>query len=432
MLTIKAEILKAGLKNDGTYNIKVRLTYNREVKRLSTNLFATQADITRSLKLKDGTPVKLATDKLIHSYQEICTKLQLETKSYTIDDIIAHLKGEQRRSQEIDFIQFSREWIAHASIKGVENYTTAINAFVSFLGKEELNISQLNKGLLERFTTYINARREAKLKELIKQGKRIPSNRAVSLYLGSIRHLFNEAKRQYNDYDRNIILISNSPFDNFKIPKQEATRKRAISAEIIKQIYKLPYHYNSRGREIQGRYNLAKDCFILSFCLIGINSADLYNCTELKENVITYYRTKTTNRRSDRAKMKVEIPTMLMPVLEKYRDTTGQRIFNFYHYYSTADSFNKAINYGLKEIGKLVSIDDLEYYAARHSWATIAVNKVGINKYTVHAALNHIDESMRVTDIYIERDFKIENEANKKVVEYVFGNQSELSSPEVK
>lgn len=44
-----------------------------------------------------------------------------------------------------------------------------------------------------------------------------------------------------------------------------------------------------------------------------------------------------------------------------------------------------------------------EYYAARHSWATLAVNKVGIDKYTVHAALNHIDEAMRVTDIYIER-----------------------------
>ena len=38
---------------------------------------------------------------------------------------------------------------------------------------------------------------------------------------------------------------------------------------------------------------------------------------------------------------------------------------------------------------------------------------------------------MRVTDIYIERDFKIENEANRKVVEYVLGSQGELFSPEV-
>lgn len=57
----------------------------------------------------------------------------------------------------------------------------------------------------------------------------------------------------------------------------------------------------------------------------------------------------------------------------------------------------------------------------QHSWATIALNKVGINEYTVHAALNHVDESMRVTDIYIERDFVNENKANVKVIKYVFG-----------
>lgn len=91
--------------------------------------------------------------------------------------------------------------------------------------------------------------------------------------------------------------------------------------------------------------------------------------------------------------------------------------------YNTANNFNRAINIGLKEVGRVVKIDDLEYYAARHSWATLAVNKVGIDKYTVHAALNHIDEAMKVTDIYIERDFKIENEANLKVLQYVFGSE---------
>ena len=421
MLTFKAEVLKSKQKSDGTYNVKIRMTYNREVKRLSTNIFVRQEDLTKSFKLKNPKFIKEA-DTIVRYYQEVCARLQLDINHYTLDDIIAHLKGEQMKSQEIDFILFSREWITHATIKGAENYTTAVNALVAFLGQEELKISQLTKGLLEKFASYINARREAKIKELIRQGKRVPSNRALSLYLGSIRHLFNEAKKHYNDYDRNIILIGSSPFENFKIPKQEATRKRAISADLIRQIYKLSYLYNSRGKETQGRYNLAKDCFILSFCLIGINSADLYNCSELDGNVITYYRTKTTSRRIDKAKMQVKVPALIMPLLKKYRDIKGQRIFNFYHHYSTADSFNKAINYGLKEIGKLIEVDDLEYYAARHSWATLAVNKVGIDKYTVHSALNHIDEAMKVTDIYIERDFEPENEANRLVMEYVFGN----------
>lgn len=421
MLTFKAEILKSEQKSDGTYNVKIRMTYNREVKRLATNIFVRQEDLTKSFKLKNPKFIQEA-DAIVRHYQEECTKLQIDINHYILDEIITLLKGEQKKSQEIDFIQFSREWIAHATIKGAENYTSAINAFVQFLGKDKLVIQQLTTSLLKEFIDYLVRKREERIKMFKKQGKRIPSNRVVSLYLGSTRHLFNEAKKQYNDYDRDIILIPHSPFENFKIPKQEAIRKRAISAEDILRIYKMPYLLDGKGREKVGRFNLAKDYFILSFGLIGMNSADLYSCEEIKDDIIIYYRAKTSERRNDKAKMKVKLTGIIKPLVEKYRDRTGKRVFNFYKHYSTADGFNKAINYGLKQIGEILQIDDLEYYAARHSWATLAVNKAGIDKYTVHAALNHIDEAMKVTDIYIERDFKIENEANSKVLKYVFGS----------
>lgn len=423
MLTFKTEVLKSKRKSDGTYNVKIRMTYNREVKRLSTNIFVRQEDLTKSFKLKNLKFIKEA-DTIVRYYQEICAKLQVDINNYTLDDIIVLLKGEQKKSQEIDFIQFSREWIAHTTIKGAENYTSAINAFVKFLGKDKLLVQQLTTSLLKEFMDYLVKKREEKIKLFRKQGKRIPSNRVVSLYLGSIRHLFNEAKKQYNDYDRDIILIPHSPFENFKIPKQEATRKRAISAKDILRIYEMPYLLDCKGRERVGRFNLAKDCFILSFGLIGMNSADLYLCEDIKEDVITYYRAKTSARRNDKAKMKVKVMDVIKPLVEKYRDRTGKRVFNFYQHYSTADAFNKAINYGLKQIGTILQIEDLEYYAARHSWATLAVNKVEIDKYTVHSALNHIDEAMKVTDIYIERDFRIENEANRKVIEFVFGSRT--------
>ena len=119
--------------------------------------------------------------------------------------------------------------------------------------------------------------------------------------------------------------------------------------------------------------------------------------------------------------MEVYVPKLIQPLLDKYKDRRGKRLCNFYQYYADEKSFNRSINIGLKEIGLILGVDDLEYYAARHSWATIALNKVGIDKYTVHAALNHVDGAMKITDIYIERDFVNENKANAKVVRYVFG-----------
>ena len=421
MLTIKAEIKRSELKVDGTYNVKIRFTLDRKVKRLSTNLFVTQQDLTKSLKFKEDTSIKREIDRLILYYREQCLKLQLDQNHYSLDEIIEFLNREQEKQQTIDFIKFSREWIASTTIKGAPNYTTAINALVRFIGKEELDINLITLDFLEDFKSFLNKEREIRTKRLMQQGKRVPSNRSLSLYLIRIKELFNEAKKRYNKKDKNLILIPNSPFIELEIPKQEATRKRAISADIIKKVWKLPYKDMKKGYKATCRYNLAKDCFILSFCLMGMNSADLYNATEMKGNTITYNRTKTKDRRLDKAQMKVDIPKLAQPLIEKYKDKTGKRLFNFYQYYVDEKGFNKAINYGLKEIGRLLEIDDLEYYAARHSWATIALNKVGIDKYTVHAALNHVDETMRVTDIYIERDFVNENKANAKVVKYVFG-----------
>ena len=424
MLTIKAEVQQDKQRSDGTYNVKVRFTLDRKVKRLSTNLFVTQQDLTKSFKFKENTSIKKEIDSLVFYYREQCEKLHLDRSKYTLDEVVDFLNGEQTKQQTIDFIKFSREWIASTTIKGAPNYTSALNALIRFIGKEELDVNLITLDFVENFKAFLNKEREVRIKKLIAQGKRVPSNRSLSLYLVSIKKLFNEAKKKYNKKDKNLILIPHSPFEDFTIPKQEATRKRAISTDIIKQIWKLPYKDMKKGYKATCRYNLAKDCFILSFCLMGINSADLYNATEMKGNTITYYRTKTKDRRLDNAKMVVDVPQIVLPLIEKYQDKTGKRLFNFYQYYADEKGFNKAINYGLKEIGAILEVDDLEYYAARHSWATIALNKVGIDKYVVHAALNHIDDSMKVTDIYIERDFVSENKANTKVVKYVFGKQS--------
>ena len=422
MLTIKAMVKKDGLRVDRTYNVKLSFTYNRKVKRLSTSLFATADDLTKSLDFKDGTPIKRKVDKLVESYREMCDKLQVDANNYTLDEILEMLKADEERHKPVDFIQFCQWWISTTTIKGKKNYQSAVNAFIAYLGTDHLEASKITASVINGFMGYLMKQSEEKAEALAKAGKRIPTNRSISLYLGSLRHLFNEAKKKHNDYDRNIIRITNSPFEYVTIPKQQATRKRAITSEQIRSIWQYPYERKIDGTLKQESItNLAKDCFILSFCLIGMNSADLFNCTELNDDTITYYRTKTTARRLDKAKMEVKIPSFLEPLFEKYRDKTGKRVFKFYRLYNTNKNFNRAINLGLKTIGEKLKLIDLEYYAARHSWATIALNKCRIDKYVVHEALNHIDESMRVTDIYIERDFVNENKANEKVVKYVFG-----------
>lgn len=58
--------------------------------------------------------------------------------------------------------------------------------------------------------------------------------------------------------------------------------------------------------------------------------------------------------------------------------------------------------------------------AARHSMATIAINKAGIPIYVVNEMLCHVDSRLRVTELYIQKDYSIINEANFALIDYVF------------
>jgi hypothetical protein len=69
--------------------------------------------------------------------------------------------------------------------------------------------------------------------------------------------------------------------------------------------------------------------------------------------------------------------------------------------------FNHIVNLYLKEIGRSVGIEDLEFGAARASFATIARNNCGISKYDIHESLNHTDSATAIDDIYILRDFSV-------------------------
>ncbi|KAA6314011.1 hypothetical protein EZS27_035309 [termite gut metagenome] len=289
MPTFKAEIQKHQKRADGTYNVKIRITHGGKAVRIATPFYVSKEDVIKSLKIKNQIIID-KTDELIKRYRDECNDLHLQYRDMSASEIAIHLKNLSKRKDTengIDFIAFARSWIdRNKDKKGVKNYTFAINSLVKYIEADKLNILDINFKFLTGYEDYINKQKEEKNKQALERGERITTNRALSLYLGSIRHLHNEAKREYNDEDIGKILIPMSPFSKFTIPKLEATRKRAIDATLIKQIYLLPDKTTYAGENRGSLYNLARDMFILSFCLLGMNSIDIFTCKNIKENVI--------------------------------------------------------------------------------------------------------------------------------------------------
>lgn len=163
----------------------------------------------------------------------------------------------------------------------------------------------------------------------------------------------------------------------------------------------------------------------MSFCLMGMNSADFYNAEVIQNDVIKYNRTKTKDRRIDKAYIEVKIHPFIKKLVKKYRGT--DKVFSFSKRYADEMQFNRALNIGLKEVGTAVNIKKLEFYQARHTFATLSRNLMKFSKSDVDEALNHIG-GYAIADIYIKKDFTIINENNFKLIETVFNEFIEKRS----
>lgn len=412
MATFKAEVYAHQKKADGTYNIKIRVTQNMRKKYLSTPWYVTREDLTRSLKLKNQKYVDL-TDDLIKKYRSRCDRVGEALKSMTVEQVVEIITRDAQEVFDLDIVAYGRAYATQLEKEGrigtAKTYQVAINSLVRFVGRESISIKEITVKMINDWIHW--------LQKLPARKNRERGERAQSLYPSVLRAIHNKAKAEFNDEDAGIIRIPLSPFKRVSIPKVPITRKRALTVDQLQALIAHPYTLIMQPGT--NRHNLAKDVFMLSFMLLGMNVADLYTCTDCKGGRLTYQRAKTRTRRSDKAEISIKIEPEAKALMEKYKDPTGERVFNFYKLYGSIATFTTALNVGLKQIGKALEIDDLEFYAARHTWATIANNDAGIDKYTVHAALNHVDESMKVTDIYLRKSWDPIDKANRAVLDLI-------------
>jgi transcriptional regulator with XRE-family HTH domain/integrase len=354
-----------------------------------------------------------------NEYNALKDRIRSQNVILEIDELVARIKSGLKGGERfrLDFIAYMRQEAARMNSGTASIYMTALNALRRYIGRDTLDIGEITAPFIKGFVQFIESepsQRGANRKQKGETATKNKGNRALSLYISRIKTIYNRAKEEFNDEELGQMNILGNPFRNLRLETPAPTAKRAISAESIQQIIDLPPLANERAR-------MARDCFLLSFALMGMNSADLLTCPPARKDEIVYFRQKTASRRTDRAEMHVRIEPCVSPLIARYSDKTGKRLLHFYLRYKDRVSFNKAINKGLKDVGEAIGVDGLTFYAARHSWATIARTPreeggAGLDKYVIHEALNHVDTSMKVTDIYLVKNWRVIFDANKAVM----------------
>lgn len=403
MSSIRYALVPEHKGKDNLWKVDIILHHHYERRTIPTNIYATTKDIRPDKKLKGK--VLRDTMDACRLYRQRLEHLQL--KDYELDIDTIHKLITANTEADIDFFGFAGHWMEkNKNLKGIGCYKAALNSFKGFIGKDTLPCSKMSAQLLKGFEHSL-------------------SDRPCSAhnYPRYVRRIFNEIKEMYNDNDTASLFVRRN-LDYWQVdnPYFPARGYIALTTDQIRAIAALPSE-----KRINSRKNVARDAFLISFMTMGTNAVDLMACEYDDDGNITYERTKVKDRRSDKARIVIKIHPCLEPLIEKYKakKLDPGKVFCFSRRFHNNKTFNNTLSTGLREVGKLVGIPNLTFYSARHSMATIATNDLGINKYVVHEMLNHRIHLFRVTNRYLRQNFDEINNANFKLLDYVFGEREE-------
>lgn len=392
-------------RRDGTIAVTIRMIHNRTAKYHASSIIVTKEQLTRRLDKITDTRVLEEVNAMLDDYRRKTAEIH-GADWMSADELWRAIEAKMRVgfAFHLDVFEYAALKMQAMEPKTAEGYRSALNMLERFLGRRSLDINEITRQFVAKFRAFIE-------KETSK------GSRATSYYLSCLRHIHNLARDEFNDEDAGMVYIARQPFRGAIIPPQPVTRHRDLTVEQIRAVM--------AANPVTARGQLARDVFMLSFCLVGMNTVDLYQArkSDLADGILTYQRAKTDSRRADKATIAIRIEPEIAGLVEKYRDRNkaGDYLFTFHNRYSDHRNFNKYVNIGLKELA-----DGLQSYHARHSWATIARNDCGIDFDTVHGSLNHATEGeKKVTDIYLRRDFSKIWEANRQVLDVVFGKKKE-------
>lgn len=399
------------LRADGTRNVRIRVTHHRAVTYIPTPLYIEAAKITKSGKIRDESIVD-SVDDTIKLMRRAVAKLGFAADALTCDELCRYIRKEINREEfRLPFIEYGRGKISSKKKSTAKTYEATFSAILRYTNGHDPDISEITAPWLTGFVDFLNQEAEA--------SGRPRGCRATTHYPADIRHIFNLARQEFNDEDIGSIMIRHNPFGRFKVGKPKVSAHRNIPAEILQQLIDMPRYENkvAAGRGEFDTRNLARDFFLISFCLIGANAADLFEMAKERDGILTYERKKTRDRREDRALMKIKVPDQVRSFIDPYKSSArSSEMFRISSHYSSVETFTNALNTGLHRIQKERGWPKFDFYSARHTWATLALNECGVDKYTVHAALDHVDRATAVTDIYIAKDFRPFWAANDKVL----------------
>lgn len=351
MTTLKAMVRKP--RTDGLYCVYIRIVHNRKPGYIKTIKIVDANHISN-----DGEP----TDPVVNEYCSMLIRQysdrlnRTDTSLWSVKEVVEYL---QKTDEEVCFSEYAQSFIGKMESEGhgrtAKNYRLAVAHLERYLGTTHIMFSLLTSTVLKKWIESLSQ-----------------TSRAKEMYPTNIRQIFKAAIADFNDDEKGIARIKFNPWLKISIPKSDNGVQRAISAEACREFFNRPL---PKTKMLSPLPELGRDVALLSLCLGGMNTVDLYELKKKDYNngIIGYKRAKTRNSRRDEAYMEMRVEPFIQSTFNKYisEDEDDEFLFTFHRRYSNSDSFNANVNIGIRKICQDMGMekeDNYCYYTFRHKW----------------------------------------------------------------
>jgi len=439
MATVCAMVLPHNKRKDDTWNVKIKVTVNRNRAHIDTHHYVTMKQLKKNFSIKDQFILD-ALHPTLAEYRRKIGELGEKLNFHTAKSLSDLLSAGELKAETINFIEFG--WnviklIEDKKRKGCAgNFKAVMYGLQDFFKSDRVAITEITSKMLEKYEQHLKTPRTVMRPDQFKIMRPRHTNGVTDgglhNHMRDLRTIFKDAVKFYNDREKGIEIIKHYPFSNYKVVDSPENDKEKLTVEQVKSIRDIKVlnqdEVNAHKRKIKenpnyefknlvyvlrdSREHQAAELSMLSFYMCGMNAADLYQLPPVDETTIhrlNYNRAKTKDRRKDKAFISLNIPDVAVGLYVKYAGKLQIK-------YSTREGLDQALSRAMKTLGQKLKIPQLWFYDLRHAFADQAHNICGFSTENVGKALNHKDNANKMTNKYIGKNWKIIDDIQRAVI----------------
>ncbi len=339
MTTLKTAVVPAKQLKSGKHKIRIAVGHKKQTRYLVTRFVIDDLSQFRDGQVVNDLEAPAINSKLrnlLNEYQDALDKIN--TDAYTCGQIVEYLSRFKRTSSTFNSV--AKEMISEMKEEGRKG--TA--------GLYELTLRYFNECTYGKIMLDMIVPKTIKDFDLFLNKEKGLNATTRGIHMAHVKAIINSAIRD------KIVSYETHPFEYYVKPAPEV-RELDISVEEFKKIRDSDFPEKS--------LRVARDVFLLSYYLGGINLIDLMNINFKNATTIEYVREKSKNTKRGEKKISLSIPPEAQPIIKTWIGRNGKLNFGYKF------SYGNFRNYVTKELQRLADRLELNkhvvYYSARKS-----------------------------------------------------------------